>query len=188
MGVSSLRFIFRFAFCCTIFETVLAWQTVPANRIYRIYVEPFATQAGSEEFREDVIAELRKLKLVSLTADESSADAILGDGGKARIKGVPQSQPAVGRSAAQLQPRLYRLPFHRLERYEWRATVLIPGNTTKNLEGRSEGSLNADCKKASRISRTRRSAIPNCSSAPTHDRPDFPGPSCARFSKMRRRE
>ena len=96
MGVSSLRFIFRFAFCCTIFETVLAWQTVPANRIYRIYVEPFATQAGSEEFREDVIAELRKLNLVSLTVDESSADANIGGGGKIWIKGYRSPNPQLG--------------------------------------------------------------------------------------------
>ena len=61
MSVSRFRLTMGFAVCCVLLGSALAWQAAPANRIRRIYVEPFATQEGSEKFREDVIAELRKL-------------------------------------------------------------------------------------------------------------------------------
>ncbi len=77
MRVSAFRLTICIAFCCAMFEYALAWQATPTHQISRIYVEPFATQAGSEKFRDDVIAQLRRLDSVSLVADESSADAIL---------------------------------------------------------------------------------------------------------------
>jgi phosphate transport system substrate-binding protein len=76
-----------------------AWQAAPTNRIRRIYVEPFTTQAGSAKFREDVIADLRKLSSVSLASDESSADAILGGGGEVWIKGYRSHNPQLGKVA-----------------------------------------------------------------------------------------
>ena len=96
MKVSPFRLTVYFALCCAMFGSGLALQTAPANRIRRIYVEPFTTQAGSEKFREDVIAELRKLSSVSPVSDESSADAILGGGGEIWIKGYRSHNPQLG--------------------------------------------------------------------------------------------
>jgi phosphate transport system substrate-binding protein len=84
--------------------SALAGQTGSANRTRRIYVEPFATRADSEKFREDVIAELRKLNSVSLAADESSADAILGGGGEVWIKGYRSHNPQLGKVPANGTP------------------------------------------------------------------------------------
>ena len=97
MSVSRFRFTVCLAFCCAMFGRAFAGQTVPANQIRRLYVEPFATQAGSEKFREDVISELRKLNSVSLAADESSADAILGGGGEVWIRGYRSHNPQLGK-------------------------------------------------------------------------------------------
>jgi phosphate transport system substrate-binding protein len=97
MSVSRFRLTVCFAFCCPMFGFTLAQQTAPANPIRRLYVEPFATQAGSEKFREDVVSELRKLNSVSLAADESSADAILGGGGEVWIKGYRSHNPQLGK-------------------------------------------------------------------------------------------
>lgn len=80
------------------FALALAAQT-PSVQIRRLYVEPFATQAGFERFRDDVLNELRKLNSVSLAADESSADAILGGGGEVWIKGYRSHNPQLGRVA-----------------------------------------------------------------------------------------
>lgn len=104
MSVSPFRLTACFAFCCAMFWSALAWQTASANQIRRIYVEPFATQAGSEKFRQDVIAELRKLNSVSLAADESSADAILGGGGEVWIKGYRSHNPQLGKVPANGTP------------------------------------------------------------------------------------
>jgi phosphate transport system substrate-binding protein len=81
------------------FGSMLAGQTAPPHQIRRLYVEPFATQAGSEKFREDVISELRKVKTVSLAADESSADVILGGGGDVWIKAYRSHNPQLGKVA-----------------------------------------------------------------------------------------
>src|ERR1700728_876972 len=97
MSVSRFRLTVCFAFCCPMFGFTLAQQTAPPNPIRRLYVEPFATQAGSEKFREDVVSELRKLNSVSLAADESSADAILGGGGQVWIKGYRSHNPQLGK-------------------------------------------------------------------------------------------
>jgi phosphate ABC transporter phosphate-binding protein len=76
-----------------------ASQTTPANPVRRIYVEPFATREGSEKLREDLIAELRRMKSVSLAADEPSADEILGGGGEVWIKGYRSHNPQLGHVA-----------------------------------------------------------------------------------------
>jgi len=102
MSVFPFRLTFCFAFCCAMFGSALAGQTAPANQIRRIYVEPFATQEGSEKFREDVISELHEMSSVSLAADESSADAILGGGGEVWIKGYRSHNPQL-RFAPRLQ-------------------------------------------------------------------------------------
>jgi len=97
MNVSRLRFTICLALCFGIAGPALAWQTAPANPSRRVYVEPFATREGSEKFREDVIAELRKMKSVSLAVDESSADEILGCGGEVWIKGYRSHNPQLGK-------------------------------------------------------------------------------------------
>lgn len=97
MKVSALRLAIFFGLCCAMSGSAFAWQTAPGNRIRRIYVEPFTTRAGAEKFREDVIAELRKLSSVSLASDESSADAILGGGGEVWIKGYRSHNPQLGK-------------------------------------------------------------------------------------------
>ena len=97
MCVSRFRFAVCVAFCCAMVGPTLASQTAPANQIRRIYVEPFATREGSEALREDVLAELHKIKSVSLAGDESSADAILGGGGEVWIKGYRSHNPQLGK-------------------------------------------------------------------------------------------
>jgi phosphate transport system substrate-binding protein len=99
MSVSRVRLTVCFAFWCAMLGFTLAQQTAPVKQIRRLYVEPFATQAGSEKFREDLISELRKLNSVSLAADESSADAILGGGGEVWIKGYRSHNPQLGNVA-----------------------------------------------------------------------------------------
>jgi phosphate ABC transporter phosphate-binding protein len=99
MRVPSLRFTVWVALCCGMAGSGIAGQTTPANPIRQIYVEPFATREGSAKLREDLIAELRKMKSVSLAADESSADEILGGGGEVWIKGYRSHNPQLGHVA-----------------------------------------------------------------------------------------
>ena len=99
MSISRLRLTVCLALCCGIAGPALAWQTVPANPNRRIYVEPFATREGSEKFREDIVSELRKMKSVSLAADESSADEVLGGGGEVWVKGYRSHNPQLGKVA-----------------------------------------------------------------------------------------
>jgi phosphate transport system substrate-binding protein len=99
MNLFPLRLTVSFTLFCAIFGPPLAAQTATANPIKRIYVEPFATREGSEKFREDLIAELRKRNAVTLAGDESSADAILGGGGEIWIKGYRSHNPQLGKVA-----------------------------------------------------------------------------------------
>lgn len=97
MSESRIRLTVRLAFCCMIFGSAVASQTASPNRVRRIYVEPFVTQSGAEQFREDVLAELRKVSSVSLAPDKSSADAILGGGGEVWVKGYSSHNPRLGK-------------------------------------------------------------------------------------------
>jgi phosphate transport system substrate-binding protein len=100
MSAWRFRLTLCFAWCCAMFGSAFAWQTPPANQATRrIYVEPFVTQAGSAKLREEVIAQLGKLKSVSVTEDESSADAILGGGGEIWVKGYRSHNPQLGKVA-----------------------------------------------------------------------------------------
>ena len=89
MNGLSARWIARVVCCCAL--------AVAASAGKRLYVEPFTTKAGSEKLREYVVAELRKLNTVTLVADESGADAILGGGGEIWIKGYRSLNPRSGR-------------------------------------------------------------------------------------------
>jgi phosphate ABC transporter phosphate-binding protein len=86
-----LKWTLRIA-CCLLAGPVLAWQGVDGGQ-RRIYVEAFATKSGAEKLREDVTAELRKLKSVSLVSDESNADIILGGGGEIWVRGYRSFSP-----------------------------------------------------------------------------------------------
>jgi phosphate ABC transporter phosphate-binding protein len=99
MKVCPFRLTVCFALCCAIAGSALIGQTPAATRIRQIYVEPFTTHEGADKFREDVIAELRKLTSVSLVSEESSADAILGGGGEVWIKGFRSHNPQLGNVA-----------------------------------------------------------------------------------------
>ncbi len=160
MSVTPFRLTVCFAFCCAMLGSALAWQTAPANQIRRIYVEPFATQAGSEKFREDVITELQKLNSVSLAADESSADAILGGGGEIWIKGYRSHNPQLGKVPANGTAIYTGFLSIELRRQEWPDAMVVSGNTASGVGGRIERSFEAHCKETSRSPGTRRSAIP----------------------------
>jgi phosphate transport system substrate-binding protein len=100
MNVSRFRMIACFAFCCSIFGSALVAQSAPADHsTRRIYVEPLVTKEGSDKFREDVMAELRKMNSILLADDESSADAILGGGGEIWTKGYRSHNPQLGKVA-----------------------------------------------------------------------------------------
>ena len=99
MSVFPSRLILCLAALGTVLGSVCALQTSSTTRIKQIYVESFATQAGSEKFREAVIAELRKQNSISIAADESGADAILGGGGEVWIKGYRSHNPELGNPA-----------------------------------------------------------------------------------------
>jgi phosphate transport system substrate-binding protein len=71
---------------------VFAWQGKDGGA-RRLFVEAFATKSGAEELRQDVTAELRKLNSVSIVADESTADLILGGGGEIWIRGYRSFSP-----------------------------------------------------------------------------------------------
>ena len=64
------------------------------------YVEPFTTKSGSEKLRADLVAELRKLRSLTLVPDASNADATLSGGGEIWIKGYQSLNPRSGQSPA----------------------------------------------------------------------------------------
>ena len=63
----------------------------------RLFVEPFATNAGAEKLQSDVTADLRKLDSLSLVSSASKADLVLGGGGEIWVKGYRSLNPRSGR-------------------------------------------------------------------------------------------
>ena len=101
------------------------WPSAPspdkhAAAVKRLYVEPFTTKTAPEKLRADVIAELRKLKSLSLVSSESDADAILGGGGEIWIKGYRSLNPRSGTVALRRHAGVWRLSLRRAERYQGR--------------------------------------------------------------------
>jgi phosphate ABC transporter phosphate-binding protein len=78
--------------CCLLVGLALACRGADGTP-KRLYVEGFAVNADAEKLREDVTAELRKLSSVSLVADQSNADLILGGGGEIWLKGYRSFSP-----------------------------------------------------------------------------------------------
>jgi phosphate transport system substrate-binding protein len=97
MTVFRKKWIARFLCCCAIAASSPTPQVGKAAEIRRLYVEPFTTKAGAETLRVEVIAELRKLRSISLVSSESNADAILGGGGEIWIKCYRSLNPRSGR-------------------------------------------------------------------------------------------
>jgi hypothetical protein len=95
--IASPKWMIRFACCCALAGSAPAWQPANPGAIRRLYVEPFVTRTGPEKFREDLIAELRKVSSVSLVSDETNADGVLGGGGEIWIKGYRSLNPRSGR-------------------------------------------------------------------------------------------
>src|SRR5580698_7273554 len=75
-----------------------------AAQVKQVYVEPFTTKAGAEQLRNDLIAELRKDRSISLVSQESGAEAILGGGGEIWVKGYRSLNPRSGRSPSNGTP------------------------------------------------------------------------------------
>src|SRR5579863_5393873 len=86
-----LKWMFPAA-CCFLAGPGLAWQGTNSGA-RRLYVEALGTKAGAERLREEVNAELRKLTSVSLVADRSNADFVLGGGGEIWIRGYRSFSP-----------------------------------------------------------------------------------------------
>jgi phosphate transport system substrate-binding protein len=86
-----LRHILPFA--CSLLAALTLASEETNTGAKRLYVEVFATQAGSEKLKEDVTAELRKLKSVTVVSNESNADLVLGGGGAIWIRGYRSFSP-----------------------------------------------------------------------------------------------
>jgi phosphate transport system substrate-binding protein len=76
---------------CLLASHALTWQTK------RLYVEPFTGKAGSEKLREEIVAQLQKLKSISVVADQTNADVTLSGDGEIWIKGYRSLNPRSGR-------------------------------------------------------------------------------------------
>jgi hypothetical protein len=65
----------------------------------KLYVEALKVKKGSDKFRSDMIAQLRKMSGVSIVPDKADADAILSGNGEVWVKGYESLNPRSGRSA-----------------------------------------------------------------------------------------
>ena len=97
-----MTWLFRPVCFCLIAISAVAWQTTD-REARRLYVEPFATKAGGK-LREDVAAEVRKLRSITVVSRESSADLTIGGGGEIWIKGYRSLDPRSGRSPSNGMP------------------------------------------------------------------------------------
>src|SRR5580692_3592891 len=94
MVVFKPKFIIRLACLCVLALPSLLGQ----NPSRKLYVDGFTTKAGSEQIRDDVIVELRKLGSVSMVSNESEADVVLGGGGEIWVQGYQSLNPRSGPS------------------------------------------------------------------------------------------
>jgi len=80
-----------------LFGCALAWQASAQVAVKRVYVEPFAVKDGSGKLQQEVIAQLRKVRSLSVVPDRSTADAVLSGDGEIWIKGYRSLNPRSGR-------------------------------------------------------------------------------------------
>ena len=76
----------------------------PLAHVRQVYVEPFSGKAGAVQFREGVIAQLRKLASITVVSDKSAADAVLSGNGDIYVKGYRSLNPRSGRSPSNGTP------------------------------------------------------------------------------------
>ena len=86
------RIIHTVCYCAVAIASLQA-QSSTAGSLTRLYVEPFTTKSGSERFRADLIAELRKVRSISLVPAASNTAASLAGGGEIWIKGYRSLNP-----------------------------------------------------------------------------------------------
>ena len=98
MGITS------FACWCLTAIPLLAFQDGTPGGIKRLYVEPFTTKSGSERLRADLVAEIRKLRSLSLVPNASNAEATLSGGGEIWIKGYQSLNPRSGQRPSAGRP------------------------------------------------------------------------------------
>ena len=67
------------------------------DAVKRIYVEPLAVKDGSERLRRDVVAQLKKVRSITIVPDRSTANAVLSGDGEIWIKGYRSLNPRSGR-------------------------------------------------------------------------------------------
>ena len=75
-----------------------AWQaSAQVAAVKRVYVEPFAVKDKAGKLRNDVIAQLRKVRSLSVVPDRSAADAVLSGDGEIWVQGYRSLNPRSGR-------------------------------------------------------------------------------------------
>lgn len=78
---------------CLVASGATGAQSTGASAGERLYIEPFATKAGAEKLRDNLIAQLRKTSPVAIVNDQSEADLILAGGGEIWIRGYRSFSP-----------------------------------------------------------------------------------------------
>jgi hypothetical protein len=68
-----------------------------SGAVTRIYIEPLPIKSGSEKLQSALIAQLKKLRSVSVVADAAASDARLNGDGEVWIKGYQSLNPRSGR-------------------------------------------------------------------------------------------
>jgi hypothetical protein len=68
-----------------------------AGAVTRIYLEPLAVKPGSEKLQTTLVAQLKKLRSVSLVTDINASEARLSCDGEVWIKGYQSLNPRSGR-------------------------------------------------------------------------------------------
>src|SRR5262249_55491044 len=71
------RLAFVLGLVATVAASVGGQNGPPVHGVTRIYVEPFAAKPSSDEVRDALVAQLRKLRAISLAPNASAADARL---------------------------------------------------------------------------------------------------------------
>jgi hypothetical protein len=65
----------------------------------KLYIESLKVKKGSDKFRSDMVAQLRKVNAISIVSDKADADAILSGDGEVWVKGYASLNPRSGHSA-----------------------------------------------------------------------------------------
>ncbi len=104
--MTATRVSIRWLALCASIGLAFAGQSTdqPLTKVKTLYVEPLSVKGGSENLRKDLVAQLRKLNTISLTANQSDADAVLSGNGEVWVKGYVSLNPRAGTSPANGTP------------------------------------------------------------------------------------